>query len=122
LPTDPVLVVHGGAWAIPDDLVEAHVHALERLSPESPSLTLNLGTGRGYSVNEVLTAVEQATGRKVPRRNAPRRPGDPPVLIADPTRAERVLRWKATRSLEEIVATAWNWMQRWNSGQAGRAR
>ena len=75
-------------------------------------MALNLGTGRGCSVKEVLDKVEQVTGRKVPKRVAPRRPGDPPALVANPESAEKLLQWKASRSLDEIVATAWNWMQR----------
>jgi UDP-glucose 4-epimerase len=70
---------------------------------------LNLGTGFGCSVKEVITMVEEVTGSKVPRRTGPRRPGDPPTLVADPSRAQAVLQWKATRSLREIVQTAWNW-------------
>jgi UDP-glucose 4-epimerase len=63
-------------------------------------------------VKEVLTKIEQVTGRTVPTRIAPRRLGDPPALVADPALAEQLLRWKAKRSLDEIVTTAWRWMQR----------
>jgi UDP-glucose 4-epimerase len=56
--------------------------------------------------------VEEVTGREVPKRVAARRAGDPPVLVADPRRAEHLLRWKATRTLDGIVSTAWKWMQR----------
>jgi UDP-glucose 4-epimerase len=63
-------------------------------------------------VREVLNKIEQVAGRRVPTRIAPRRPGDPPALVADPALAEQLLRWKATRSLDEIVTTAWRWMQR----------
>jgi len=59
-----------------------------------------------------LNKIEQVTGRKVPARIAPRRPGDPAALVADPALAEKVLRWKATRSLDDIVTTAWKWMQK----------
>jgi len=92
------------------DLAEAHVLGLEYLS-DAPSIALNLGTGRGHSVKEVISTIEQVTGKKVSTRLAPRRPGDPPALVADPSRAEKLLHWKATRSLEQIVATAWNWAE-----------
>jgi UDP-arabinose 4-epimerase len=95
------------------DLAEAHRLALEYLCAEKESIALNLGTSRGYSVKEVLNKVEKVTGRRVPVRIAPRRPGDAPVLVADPRRAQAVLGWKATRSLDDIVATAWNWMAQW---------
>jgi UDP-glucose 4-epimerase len=73
---------------------------------------MNLGTGKGYSVKEVVTAVERVTGHKVPTQIGARRAGDPAELVADPALAERTLKWKAQRSLEEIVATAWKWAQR----------
>jgi UDP-glucose-4-epimerase GalE len=75
------------------------------------SVAMNLGTGNGHSVNEVVSAVEKVTGRKVPTHIGPRRPGDPAELVADPSVAARLLNWKAKRSLEEIIATAWNWAQ-----------
>jgi UDP-glucose-4-epimerase GalE len=93
------------------DLADAHVSALERLGEGADSIAVNLGTGTGYSVKEVLNKVEQVTGRKVPVRIAPRRAGDPPALIADPRLAGKVLNWKAKRSLDDIVTTAWRWMQ-----------
>jgi UDP-glucose-4-epimerase GalE len=95
-----------------NDLAEAHVLALKYLADGGDSVALNLGTGHGYSVKEVLDKVEEVTGREVPKRVAARRAGDPPVLVADPRRAEHLLRWKATRSLDGIVSTAWKWMQR----------
>jgi UDP-glucose-4-epimerase GalE len=95
-----------------NDLAEAHVLALKYLADGGDSVALNLGTGHGYSVKEVLDKVEEVTGREVPKRVAARRAGDPPALVADPRRAEHLLRWKATRSLDGIVSTAWKWMQR----------
>ena len=92
------------------DLAEAHVLGLEYLE-KGESAALNLGTGRGNSVNEVLSSIERISGRQVPKRLAPRRPGDPPELVADPSKAERLLNWKAKRSLDEIVSTAWKWDQ-----------
>ncbi|MGO9650574.1 MAG: UDP-glucose 4-epimerase GalE [Terriglobales bacterium] len=96
-----------------NDLAEAHGLALRYLCGGNDSGALNLGTGRGYSVEEVLKKVEEVTGHVVPRRMAPRRPGDPPSLVADPSRAKEVLRWKAKRSLDDIVKSAWDWMGRW---------
>ena len=93
------------------DLAEGHVQALEYLDAGS-SIAINLGTGRGHSIREVLATIKSVTGREVPSRTAPARPGDPPELVADPTRAEKVLGWKAKRSLEQIVATAWKWAER----------
>jgi UDP-arabinose 4-epimerase len=94
------------------DLAEAHVKALEHLVGGGTSIALNLGTGRGHSVKEVITAVEAIAGKPVRTRFGPRRAGDPPVLVADPSRAESVLGWKAKRSLTEIVSTAWQWHKR----------
>ncbi|HEV3207576.1 MAG TPA: UDP-glucose 4-epimerase GalE [Terriglobales bacterium] len=115
----PALEIFGNHYPTPDgtcvrdyihvtDLAEAHVQALEYLSGGN-SCALNLGTGRGHSVREVLAMIQRVTGKEVPTRQSPPRPGDPPELVADPSRAEKLLRWKATRSLEEIVSTAWKW-------------
>ncbi len=93
-----------------NDLAEAHVLGLEYLSGGT-SARLNLGTGRGHSVREIISTIERVTGQTVPTRIGPRREGDPAELVADPRRAEALLHWKATRSLEQIVATAWNWAQ-----------
>jgi UDP-glucose-4-epimerase GalE len=95
-----------------NDLAEAHVLALEYLAKGGESFAANLGTGRGYSVREVIAAVEQVTGKKVPFEVAPRRAGDPPALVANPSRAQQLLQWKASRDLRDIVATAGKWMQR----------
>jgi len=92
------------------DLARAHVSALQSLESGSESLRLNLGTGKGYSVREVVRAVEEVTGRPVPVVEAPRRPGDPPELVADSTRAREQLGWKPQHSdLRTIVSTAWRW-------------
>jgi UDP-glucose 4-epimerase len=92
-----------------EDLADAHVLALEHLSAGGDSDVLNLGTGVGSTVLEVMAAAERASGGPVPYTVAPRRPGDPAVLVADSGRAERVLGWKATRDLDEILGTAWRW-------------
>ena len=63
-------------------------------------------------MQEVISAVEQATGMRVPRKMVPRRPGDPPALVANPARAQALLQWKASRGLLDVVTTAWDWMQR----------
>ena len=71
---------------------------------------MNLGTGRGYSVREVIAAVEAATGKAVPVKVGPRRPGDPAELVADPAAAVRTLGWTPKYpDVRAIVATAWNW-------------
>ncbi len=95
-----------------NDLAEAHALALSSLQEGKPSLALNLGTGQGSSVLEIIQAVEKVTGQKVNRTMGPRRAGDPPALVADPSRAQQLLHWKAKRSLHDIVATAWNWTRR----------
>ncbi|MBZ5629966.1 MAG: UDP-glucose 4-epimerase GalE [Acidobacteriia bacterium] len=94
-----------------DDLAEAHVLALEHLAAGGASNILNLGTGKGHTVKEVVTTIERVIGRELPKRIVGRRPGDPPVLLADPSRAEKMLGWKATRSLEQMVASAWKFHQ-----------
>ena len=94
-----------------NDLAEAHVMGLEYLN-KGESTAMNLGTGKGNSVHEVVAAVEQITRRKVPTQITPRRAGDPPELVADPVFAEKRLNWKARRSLEEIISTAWKWAER----------
>ena len=94
-----------------NDLAEAHVLGLEYLT-KSSSVAMNLGTGKGYSVKEVVEAVEHVTGHTVPTQIGPRRAGDPAELVADPGLAEKALHWKAKRSLEEIISTAWKWAQK----------
>lgn len=92
------------------DLADAHIRALEHLLKGGGSLRLNLGTGRGHSVREVISATEKVTGRPVPHSVGPRRAGDPPALVADAGAARRVLGWQATRSdLETLIADAWGW-------------
>ena len=93
------------------DLAEAHVLGLEYLE-RGESLELNLGTGRGHSVKEVIAAIERVTGRAVPTQRGARRSGDPAELVADPGLAEEVLQWRARRSLDKIVSTAWRWRQK----------
>jgi UDP-glucose-4-epimerase GalE len=92
-----------------DDLGEAHALALEKIRMGEKQ-AFNLGTGRGYSVREVIQTVEAVTGLRVPVKYGPRRPGDPPELVAAPAKAMRELGWKPRYpELEQIVETAWNW-------------
>jgi UDP-glucose 4-epimerase len=94
------------------DLARAHVIGLQRLMEgEVRSQVLNLGTGRGYSVREVIETVRRVTGRDFQVRETSRRPGDPPVLVAAVDRAREALDWCATESdLQNIVESAWKWM------------
>jgi UDP-arabinose 4-epimerase len=95
------------------DLAEAHVATLQHLLSDGESFSANLGTGRGASVREVITAVEHVSGTTIRTKLAPRRPGDPPVLIADPAYAEKVLGWRPKlSSLDLIVSSAWDWHRR----------
>ena len=99
-----------------NDIADAHVLALRHLLTGKQSETLNLGTGDGYSIKQVLACIQGVTGRRVRWREAPRRIGDPPSLVADPSRAYQVLGWRPQRTLEQIVSTAWGWIE------SGRAR
>ncbi len=92
------------------DLASAHVAALDYLYTGNPSEIFNLGTGQGCSVSEAIREVMRCTGRKFPVVIKPRRPGDPPELVANPSKARSVLSWSARHSsLAEIVSSAWNW-------------
>ena len=91
------------------DLATAHLAALEKLS-ELKTLHLNLGTGHGHSVLEVVEACREVTGHPIPFVVAERRPGDPPELVADSRKAQQLLGWKPRyESIREIAETAWNW-------------
>ncbi|HLI30172.1 MAG TPA: UDP-glucose 4-epimerase GalE [Terriglobia bacterium] len=117
----PRVDVYGTDYPTPDgtairdyihvtDLAEAHVLALRHLLGGGKCCALNLGTGRGHSVREVIAAVAAAGGINPPYQDAPRRAGDPPALVADPSLARKVLSWEPRHSsLEEIVRTAWRW-------------
>jgi UDP-glucose-4-epimerase GalE len=92
------------------DLAEAHLAALRYLDGGGPSAAFNLGTGRGHSVREVIAMVERVTGQNVAVREVSRRLGDPPCLVADATKAGKLMGWRPQHSaLEDIVRTAWNW-------------
>jgi UDP-glucose 4-epimerase len=114
------ITVFGTDWPTPDqtcirdyihvdDLGSAHLAALERLSP-GKGIKLNLGTGIGNSVREVIEACREITGCDIPEIVGERRPGDPPELVADARRAQRELNWQPKYTdIRDIVRTAWNW-------------
>ena len=121
----PELHVFGADYPTPDgtcirdyihvnDLASAHVAALDHLAAGKESFAANVGTGSGYTIKQVIAAIEEVTGKRVPHTFGPRRAGDPAALVADPSKAQSLLGWKATRSLNDIVATAWKWMQKRN--------
>jgi UDP-glucose-4-epimerase GalE len=91
------------------DLAHAHVRALEQLEHEKRSTAYNLGTGKGYTVQEVVVAAKRISGVDFNVEYQPRRPGDPPAVWADCSKAERELGWKAQYGLETILKTAWRW-------------
>ncbi len=100
------------------DLALGHLKALDKL-PEDPGVvTYNLGTGRGYSVLEVVKAFEEASGREIPYRVVDRRPGDVATCYADPTRAEQELDWRAERGIAEMCADVWRWQSQNPNGYA----
>ena len=116
----PELAVFGNDYHTPDgtgvrdyihvmDLAEGHLRALEAMQTRSGTHVWNLGTGQGYSVLEMVRAFEVASGKPVPYRVAPRRPGDIATCYADPAKAERELGWKARRGLDEMIRDAWRW-------------
>ena len=93
------------------DLAEGHVAALNYLNRQGGLLTVNLGTGQGYSVLDMVKAFEQASGRPIPYEIAPRRAGDIARCWADASLANELLGWKARRGLEQMCADAWRWQQ-----------
>jgi UDP-glucose 4-epimerase len=125
---DEAVYVFGDDYPTPDgtavrdyihveDLVDAHLLALDYLRNGGASEAFNLGTGTGYSVMQIIKSVERVTKREVGYRIQGRREGDPSHLVADPSKAEKVLGWKATRSNpDDIVESAWSWKQRHPDG------
>jgi UDP-glucose-4-epimerase GalE len=117
----PTLPLCGTDYATPDgtavrdyvhvcDLADAHIKALQYIWDGGVSRAFNLGAGRGYSVREVIATVERVGGVRIPVRDAPRRPGDPPTLIAETARARKTLGWQPRfTNLNDIVHTAWEW-------------
>jgi UDP-glucose 4-epimerase len=117
------LTVHGDDYDTPDgtgvrdfihvmDLAQGHLAALDFLLSRNESLTVNLGTGKGYSVLEVVKAFERACGRKVPYHVGPRRPGDVASCYADPSLAARALDWRTRAGLDDMCRDAWRWQSR----------
>jgi UDP-glucose 4-epimerase len=117
----PYVSVFGGDYPTPDgtcirdyihvaDLASAHIEAVNYLRAGGPSDLINLGTGKGYSVLEVIETARQVTGRPIEVRNSPRRPGDPSRLVADAGKARRVLGWQPVHpDVTSIVRSAWEW-------------
>ncbi len=91
------------------DLADGHLRALEKLRDDPGVVTYNLGTGRGYSVLEVIRAFEKASGKNVLYKITARRPGDVAECYADPSKVEKELGWRAVRDLEEMCADTWRW-------------
>jgi UDP-glucose 4-epimerase len=123
LRTGPAVPIFGRDHPTPDgtpirdyvhvvDLAKAHIRALEALEGARPSLTVNLGTGVGSSVLEIIRAVEDVSGEVVPRQDTARRPGDPPAIWADVDRARRELGWEASYGMRDIIETSWRWHSR----------
>ena len=117
------LSVFGSDWPTEDgtgvrdyihvvDLAQGHVAALERLNRQAGAFTVNLGTGRGYSVLQMIRAFEKASGRKVPYELVARRPGDIAECWADPARAQALLGWRASRDIDTMCADVWRWQSR----------
>ena len=124
------LNVYGNDYPTPDgtgvrdyihvvDLARGHLAALEKLATSSEVLSVNLGTGRGYSVLEMVEAFRRASGRDIPYRIVARRPGDVAACYADPALAARLLGWRAERGLERICRDAWRWQSMNPNGYAG---
>ena len=116
----PYLKVFGNDYPTPDgtcirdyihvvDLAIGHLKALEKLTSNPGIVPYNLGTGRGSSVLEVVHAFEKACGKKIPYQFSPRRPGDAVTCFADPTLAEKELKWRAERGLDEMCVDVWRW-------------
>jgi UDP-glucose-4-epimerase GalE len=120
------VAVYGNDYDTPDgtcvrdyvhvtDLAVAHVQALDYLISGGPSCALNLANARGYSVKEVIQAAQSIYGKTIHVQQAPRRPGDPPVLLGSADRAQATLGWIPARSALELqIADAWNWIQKGN--------
>jgi len=115
--TSNPLKVFGNDWPTPDgtcirdyvhvvDLIEAHIIALQKVKMGNHRI-INLGSGSGYSVAQVIAAAEKVVGREIPYENSPRRAGDPAVLVADISRAKTELGWTPTRTLEQMVSDTW---------------
>ena len=116
------VTVHGDDYDTPDgtcvrdyihvtDLVLGHLAALDRLDCLGGAEAINLGTGRGYSVLEVIKAASRAVGREIPHSVGPRRPGDAPAIWAEPSCAKKRLGWSAARTIDQMCADHWRWQK-----------
>lgn len=118
---NPHLTIYGDGTAVRDfihvvDLAEAHLLALSWLKTNQRPVALNLGTGKGYSVSEVITHAERITGKKLPLVMEKANAGDPPILVADSTLAKEMLLWSPRYSdLSTIIETAWHWCEKYTS-------
>jgi UDP-glucose 4-epimerase len=119
----PYLQVFGNDYDTPDgtgvrdyihvmDLAEAHALALEYILQTPGALTVNLGTGTGISVLDMIHAFERATGRTIPFKISPRRPGDVASYYANPSLAERLFNWKAKLTVDDMCRDSWRWQAR----------
>jgi UDP-glucose-4-epimerase GalE len=129
----PKLDMFGSDYPTPDgtairdyvhvsDLASAHIASLNHLLDGGETQAMNLGTGKGASVAEVVSEVEAVTGLAVPRREAPRRAGDPAQLVADPAKARSLIGWEATKDLSAIVRDAYEWHRGQNAGSGTAAQ
>jgi UDP-glucose 4-epimerase len=125
----PEVAVFGQNYPTPDgtcirdyihvaDLADAHIRALEHLRKNGKSDFINLGTGHGYSVLEVIRAAEEVTGNKIKTRMDPPRPGDPPRLVADAKKAKQVLGWEPKYDMAGILKSQWEWRKKYPKGYA----
>jgi UDP-glucose 4-epimerase len=121
------LTINGNDYPTPDgtcirdyihvvDLALGHLAAINKLAQDPSLVTYNLGSGKGYSVLEIVEAFEKANDITIPHKMGPRRSGDIPTSYTDPSRAEQELDWRATRSIEDICRDAWRWQQKNPSG------
>jgi UDP-glucose 4-epimerase len=121
------IVVNGDDYPTPDgscvrdyihvnDLADAHLKMLNYLSSKSKSLAVNLGVGSGYSVFEIIRSIEKIVGKKIETEVGPRRPGDPPTLVAQPLKAQEMLGWRAQSDLDGIIESVYRWMKNHPTG------
>ncbi len=115
-----IVSIYGDDYKTPDgtcvrdyihinDLADAHIKALDYLQVANRSNIINLGTGSGYSVKEIINSAKRITGKDIPFEIVSRRPGDPDILVADNTKAFDVLGWRNKYNLDDIINSAWNW-------------
>lgn len=124
----PYITIFGDDYDTPDgtcirdyihvqDLIEAHLLALDYLKNGGESNIFNLGNGNGFSIKEIIKTAEKVTSRKIPYKIGERRPGDPAILIASSEKAKNILGWKPTRtSIEQIIEDAWRWHRKHPDG------